>query len=118
VIDPDLIADQLLGGTVNVDSFGHQEHVAAAWALLRRYSFEKAAQRYVTSIRALTISAGAPGKFHMTVTLAFLSLIAERLAVTSETTFTDFAAENPLLMSASYLDRWYSKARLGSDIAR
>jgi hypothetical protein len=55
---------------------------------LRRYDFPEAVLHYSRALQALTARAGAPGKFHQTITVAFLSLIAERLAsAAARTTF-------------------------------
>ena len=50
--------------------------------------------------------------------IAFLSLIAERLAGESFADFESFAAANPDLMQKSALVRWYAPERLNSDLAR
>ncbi|MFK8015481.1 MAG: hypothetical protein AB8G17_08565 [Gammaproteobacteria bacterium] len=118
MIDADQLARQLEAGTVDAAAFGHAEHVAAGYALLRRYPFEDAALRYARGIRSLARAAGAPDKFHMTVTLAFLSLIGERLTVTKASNFAEFAAANADLLSASCLDKWYTSARLDCPTAR
>jgi len=118
MIDAEQLARQLEAGTLDAAAFGHAEHVAAGYALLRQYPFEEAALRYARGIRSLANAAGAPDKFHMTVTLAFLSLIGERLTITKAPDFTEFAAANPDLMSAACLEKWYSSARLGCATAR
>ncbi|MEM7254283.1 MAG: hypothetical protein AAF493_22930, partial [Pseudomonadota bacterium] len=62
--------------------------------------------------------AGAPEKFHVTITLAFLSVIAERMAERSWTDFETFIAENEDLMRRDFLRAWYSDERLNTQRAR
>ena len=112
------LAEGLVKGTLDAASFGHVEHVAAAYALLRELPFEQAAERYATGIRLLARNAGAPDKFNLTITLACLSLIGEQLATTTTTSFDAFAQAHPALLERSCLDTRYSPERLQSPIAR
>ncbi len=99
-------------------TFGHAEHVRVAYDLLRKYDFIDAAAIYAKGIRTLAAKAGAPDKFNLTITYAFMSLIAERLADTQTDDFECFTRENPDLMAKTVLDQWYSKERLNSALAR
>ena len=99
-------------------TFGHEEHVRVAFDMLNAYGFADCAARYANSIRTISIAAGAPEKFNMTITLAFLSLIAERLAGVPSTDCDAFIAQNPDLLLKSVLDGWYTEERLQSDVAR
>ena len=56
--------------------------------------------------------------FKHSITLAFLSLIAERMEATRYETFDDFIAQNMDLLSGNILAKWYSPERLQSDLAR
>ncbi|MEX0306321.1 MAG: hypothetical protein AB3N12_02940 [Ruegeria sp.] len=103
---------------VDNTTFGHAEHVQVAYDLLRKYDFIDAAAIYAKGIRALAANAGAPGKFNLTITYAFMSLIAERLSKTQANEFEGFAQENTDLMAKTVLDRWYSTERLNSQLAR
>lgn len=99
-------------------AFGHEEHIRVAFDMLNTYGFADCAARYANSIKTISIEAGAPEKFNMTITLAFLSLIAERLAGAPSLDCDAFIALNPDLLSRSVLDGWYTDERLQSDIAR
>lgn len=99
-------------------TFGHAEHVQVAYDLLRKYDFIDAAAIYAKGIRTLAAKAGAPGKFNLTITYAFMSLIAERLANSQSSTFEAFIAENPDLMAKTALSQWYPQERLNSALAR
>ncbi|WP_109313618.1 MULTISPECIES: hypothetical protein [Ruegeria] len=99
-------------------TFGHAEHVQVAYDLLRKYDFIDAAAIYAKGIRTLAAKAGAPDKFNLTITYAFMSLIAERLASSQSSTFEAFIAENPDLMAKTALSQWYPQERLNSALAR
>ena len=103
---------------VDNTKFHHAEHVQVAYDLLGKYDFIDAAAIYAKGIRALAINAGAPRKFNLTITYAFISLIAERLATNSYRDFKEFVSRNPDLMSKTVLARWYAEDRLHSDHAR
>lgn len=99
-------------------AFHHRDHIAVAFELLRRHEFLEAANRYGTGIRSLAARAGAADKFNATVTLAFLSIIAERMRAADYADAEDFIARNPDLFSRALLTRWYAPDRLASDLAR
>jgi len=99
-------------------AFGHQEHVGVAYEMLRKYDFLTAAAKYADSIRTIATKAGAPEKYNATITLAFLSLIAERMQTCRHDDCDDFLAQNQDLMSKDFLLQRYSAERLQSDLAR
>lgn len=103
---------------VDIRMFHHAAHVRVAFDLLEKCDFIEAAATYATGIRAIATKAGAPMKFNLTITYAFMSLIAERMAARPAGSFEEFAAQNADLMSRDVLERWYSPERLHSDIAR
>jgi hypothetical protein len=73
---------------------------------------------YSTALKGISTRAGNPGAYHETITVAFLSLIAERQAAGHYSDFEAFIGDNPDLMNKSILERWYAPERLLSDIAR
>lgn len=99
-------------------TFHHAEHVEVAYGLLKRYDFIDAAAIYAKGIRSISSRAGAPEKFNLTITYAFMSLIAERMTECVHSSFERFADANPDLMSSSLLAKWYSAERLYSKSAR
>lgn len=86
--------------------------------MLHKHGFMVASVKYVEGIKAMAAKAGAPHKFNMTITLAFLSLIAERMHTTEHNAYSDFIQRNEDLMSKQVLEQWYSTDRLQSDLAR
>lgn len=103
---------------VNPAEFGHLQHIQVAYEMLHKYSFLDASAKYASSINTIATNAGAPEKFHMTITLAFLSLIAERIHTTKQSNFAEFLEKNEDLLSKEVLSKWYSDEQLNSDLAR
>lgn len=104
-------------GELDPDRFPHREHVRMGFEMLRRHNFAEAAYRYSLALRAMAAKAGKPQAFHQTVTIAFLSLIGERMQ-SAAADFAAFAQANPDLMDKSVLARWYRPERLTMDAAR
>jgi hypothetical protein len=98
--------------------FHHADHVRVAYDLLGKYDFIDAAAIYARGIKALAAKAGAPRKFNLTITYAFMSLIAERMASDPRQNFDDFVSANADIMSKDVLAKWYRDERLHSDTAR
>lgn len=60
--------------------FGHREHVRLAYAMLVDLGdFGEAAVRYRRALRAFAAHVGAAGKYHETLTWAYLALVHERM---------------------------------------
>lgn len=60
--------------------FGHREHLRLAFAILvETGDFGDAAVRYRRALRAFAIHANAPGKYHETLTWAYLALVHARM---------------------------------------
>jgi len=110
--------ERFLRGEVELAAFPHREHVRMGFELLRRHDFAAAALHYSRALQAMTAKAGKPQAFHQTITLAFLSLIAERLDCARFGDFDSFACANADLLEKSALSRWYRSERLASEAAR
>lgn len=112
------VTRDFLAATLDAGTFGHADHVRVAWDLLHHHDFLAAADLYLRGIAAIADRAGAPQKVNLTITLAFLSLIAERMAGRPGQDFAAFAADHPDLMRKDLLAGCYSPERLHSDTAR
>lgn len=112
------LADRFERLELDPSSFRHRDHVAAAYAMLRKYPFLEAMSRYANTIRTMATNAGAATKFHVTITVAFISLIAERMASSVHHDFEEFSRQNPDLFAADVLERFYPTERLESELAR
>lgn len=100
--------------------FTHAAHVRAAWWYLQQYPLGEAMDRFRTTLRRFADSLGASAKYHETVTIAWLLLIAERLdARTRGLTWREFADHHPELFGKpSLVSRYYTEATLASPRAR
>jgi len=98
--------------------FGHRQHVQVAFEMLHKYSYLDACARYANAIDTMTTNVGTAEKLNVTITFAFLSLIAERVHRNPKLDFEAFLAQNPDLLSKNSLDKWYSSDELRSDFAR
>ena len=113
---PDL--ERFLRSDIDPATFPHREHVRVAFEMLKRHDFPETVLHYSRTLRAMAARVGRPEAFHQTVTIAFLSLIAERMESAGATDFAAFAQANPDLLEKSLLRRWYGAERLNSALAR
>ncbi|MCR9213114.1 MAG: hypothetical protein NXI13_05310 [Proteobacteria bacterium] len=104
--------------TLDPSTFSHRRHLEVAFEMLRKYPFLEAVTRYSENIDAIATAAGASQKFNLTITLAFLSLIAERMKTAAHTDFETFLTINEDLLDTGLMNRWYSRPRLQQDHAR
>jgi hypothetical protein len=113
-----VLLNAFLDGKIEGRDFRHADHVRVGFELLRHHSFPDALAAYSAALKDIAARAGNPGAYHETVTVAFLSLIAEYRATGQHADFEAFIADNPDLMDKSILERWYAPERLLSDLAR
>src|SRR5438105_15925504 len=59
--------------------FRHREHVRLAFAMLQGADFGEAAVRYRRALKRFAAHVGAPGKYHETLTWAYLALVQRRM---------------------------------------
>lgn len=114
---PAEILAALEAGRLDAAQFTHRDHVLTAWEVLRHEEFFAAAHRYAAAIRRLAEAAGASQKYSATITFAFLSLIAERMAASADDAEA-FLADNPDLLAPGVLAPFYSADRLASALGR
>jgi len=85
-------------------AFRHREHVRAAFACLSKHTdFAEAACRFRRSLRRFAAVHGAPGRYHETVTWAYLALINERMRASSVASSAELLARFPELLDGSAL---------------
>ena len=114
---PDL--ERFVRGEIEPAAFPHREHVRMAFEMLRRHDFAETALHYSRALRAMSARAGNPRAFHQTVTIAFLSLIAERMQdCGGAADFEALVRDHPELLDKAALTRWYRPERLASEAAR
>lgn len=93
-------------------------HLQVGFELLKRNDFPTAAMLFCRTLKKVTAKAGHEALYHETISVAFLSLIAERSALHLDLDFEAFKIANRDLLDKSILEHWYSKEQLHSDVAR
>lgn len=109
-------------GTLPLAAFDHAAHVRAAYLYLTRFEFTDALGAMRRSVRSIARRNGKDGLYHETITVAFMTLINERIAA-GETEGKDsdwprFAASHADLFAGNPLLAFYSVERLASPLAR
>lgn len=104
--------------TLPSTAFTHAGHVRAGWWYVRTYPLGEAIDRFRSALRTYATSLGATSKYHETMTVAWLLLIAERLDGDARGLGWDqFAAQCPELMDRELLGRYYDRETLASERA-
>jgi hypothetical protein len=110
--------------------FGHRQHVQLTWLAVRRYGMPAAIGLVSEGIQRTARYAGAPQKYHETISRAWVELVAHHATghpgrparpdrpARDETDFATFAARNPLLLDKRLLTRFYNPATLASRAAK
>ncbi len=101
------------------EQFRHRDHLRLAWIYLRRYGRLDASARIVESIQRYAAHNGAPGKYHETVTLAWMELVyCAMRSLPDAAGFDEILDAFPRLLQKSALAQYYSSGVLQSDTAR
>ena len=104
---------------LSADQFSHEAHVRVAWWCLRAAPLPEALLRFSTAVQRFAAAKGAHGKYHETVTVMWMLIIADRMSSDSSAVWTDFVASNPdLFESPSVLGKYYAPPTLASERAR
>lgn len=111
--------DELLAQVISpAGHFGHREHVQLTWLAVRRCGRLGAIELISNGIRLTTRYAGAPQKYHVTVSRAWVELIAHHVDANATDDFERFAEQNPPLLDKRLLSRFYRSATLAGPAAR
>src|SRR5260370_41763779 len=101
------------------EMFHHREHIRLAWIYSRQFPQEEALGRMVQGIQAFAKHHGAAGKYHHTITVAWMRLVRHAVRHSPQAPdFSTFSAAHVHLFHPRLLDAYYSKARLQSHSAR
>ena len=80
----------------DLDPFPHALHVRTAWCYLRRDPLPIALGRFRGALRRFAAAKGKPERYHETITIAFVLLVADRRR--ADEPWEAFAARNPGLL--------------------
>ena len=110
---------RLEAGTLPMEEFGHRGHLRAGFLYLRRNDFPGACVAMKGAIQRFAERLGKGTLYHETVTIAYLALIAERLAdEPADIGFEAFLERYPELTSREYFRRYYPCGELDTPEAR
>jgi hypothetical protein len=105
--------------TLPESEFGHVGHVRAAYLYLQQADFAGALARICSAIRNYATHHGKPGRYHETVTVAYLALIQQHIHERGNGGgWMEFSRGNPELLNPALLGQFYSQPQLESDLAR
>ena len=100
-------------------AFHHRDHIRVAWTYLRMMDYQAAEKRMSDAIRKFAAVHGATSKYHHTLTLAWMRLVAAAIRDDQDIDdFDHFAGEHPDLFDASAPETFYSPGLLQSEAAR
>ena len=108
--------DAFLSQEVDANDFSHLDHVCVAREILLRFDFLMAVQIFSESLHAMALNAGASDKLNLTVTLAFMSIISERMQ--SGEDLEVFVKTNQDLLYTDFMEEYYTTERLNSSKAK
>ena len=113
------LARALERGEIANENFHHASHLHVAWVYLSESSSVKeAASKMREALRRFASSAGKLEKYHETITLFWVHLLACGHAADSGKTLEEIVHANPGLLEKNFPLAYYSAERLFSDNAR
>jgi hypothetical protein len=101
------------------EAFHHRDHIRVAWTYLRRMDYSEAEKRMSDTIRQFADVHGVTSKYHHTLTLAWMRLVAA--AIRDDAGIDDFdrfAGAHPELFDPAAPEMFYSPGLLQSEAAR
>lgn len=109
-------------GTLDPARFNHRLHLSLAWTYLQRDGFPEGALHFRRHLRAYVAAVGAQGKYHETITWAYLVLLNEEMTLRSTLgeSFDAMIQRRPDLLDHrnGAIARSYSKTQLDMPDAR
>lgn len=105
-------------GSLPSEAFTHAAHLRAAWCYLHRHAFLEACIAMRDALKAFAGRIGKAGLYHETITIAFMSLVAERMAAHPTADWQALLQVCPELSERGLLAGYYGPGRLDADLAR
>jgi hypothetical protein len=100
------------------DRFGHRQHIHLTWLAVRRFGTATAIALVSDGIQRTARYAGAPQKYHATVSRAWVELVGHHVNAGDGDDFDAFAGRHPALLDKRLLARHYRSATLATPEAR
>lgn len=98
--------------------FGHRQHVQLTWLAVRSCGTPKAISLVSEGIQRTARYAGAPQKYHATVSRAWVELVGYHVDEHPEIDFDAFVEQNSALLDKRLLSRFYSSTTLAAALAK
>jgi hypothetical protein len=102
----------------SADRFGHRQHVHLTWLAVRHAGVDVAVTLVSDGIQRTARYAGAPQKYHATVSAAWVRLVGHHAMHHRDDDFDTFARENEALLDKRLLTRFYRSSTLASSEAK
>lgn len=104
-------------GAVAPESFRHRDHIRLTWTCLVLLGLERGGDRMAGAIRRFA-DTHAPGKYHETITRAWIRLVWASLLESPGLEFEAFLEAHPDLADKDRLRAFYRPGTLSTDAAR
>jgi hypothetical protein len=99
--------------------FGHRQHIELTWLAVRQHGRAAAIELISDGIQRTARYAGAPQKYHVTISRAWVELVAYHVSdPATPATFDVFAERYPALLDKRLLGGHYRSTTLASPTAR
>ena len=119
-MDNQSLIREFLAHRIEPAGFDHVAHVRVAWLLLEQFPFEQALQEFEAGAMDLATRAGVPEKYHATITLTLMQIIAADRYGRVWLSWQDYCDSRPAVLNdaKSLLLRYYSPGLIFGETAR
>ncbi|ADP82352.1 hypothetical protein [Pseudofrankia inefficax] len=116
---PTGLFDELMAEvTGTTGQFDHRAHLHLTWLAIRRVGMPAAVRVVSDGIQQAALHAGAPRKYHATVSRAWVELVAHHATARAAADFEGFIDAHPVLLDKRLLTRFYRATTLAGSPAR
>ena len=84
---------------IEPSAFTHEAHLRLAWIQIRKYGLARAEKNIQEKLKSYVKWAGAPEKYHTTLTVAAVRMVDHFMEKSSTNNFWDFIDEYPALIN-------------------
>jgi hypothetical protein len=98
--------------------FGHRQHVQLTWLAVHRFGTDAAVVLVSDGIQRTARYAGAPQKYHATMSRAWVELVGHHAVETPTRDFDAFADHHTALLNKRLLSRFYRSTTLADARSR
>jgi len=100
------------------ETFDHRAHIRVAFLYLSRLPFLEACIAMRNSLQRYAAHIGRAGLYHETITVAYVSILSQRMADAPGLDWAALIAANPDLLDRTLLMRYYTAEALAANDAR